>query len=29
MIERWLERAGSKPEVKVAYEKIPKGEHAW
>jgi glutathione S-transferase len=29
MIKKWLERVGGRPEVKAAYEKIPKGEHAW
>ena len=28
MMKRWLEKAGNRPEVKAAYEKIPKGEHA-
>jgi glutathione S-transferase len=27
MMKRWLERVGNTPEVKAAYEKIPKGEH--
>ena len=28
LMKRWLERVGNRPEVKAAYEKIPKGEHA-
>lgn len=28
MMKRWLEKVGSRPQVKAAYEKIPKGEHA-
>ena len=28
MMKRWLERVGSRPKVKAAYEMIPKGEHA-
>ena len=28
LMKRWLERAGNGSEVKAAYEKIPKGEHA-
>jgi len=28
LMKRWLERVENRSEVKAAYEKIPKGEHA-
>lgn len=28
MVKKWLGNAGQKPEVKAAYEKVPKGEKA-